>query len=437
MHGKKQFPNLLFHIISPEIVFVLALTLIFAQPTQAQTFNVLHTFTGGADGDHPTGQLTIDAAGNLYGTTEGNEGSHCYSGICGTVFELSNQGQDWLLTTLHVFRGVNDGSLPIAGVVFGPDGSLYGTTFSGGGGCGGGVEDDCGAVYKVTPPASAPGGGSWTESIVYAFLGNGIDGTNPEAPVAFDRAGKMYGTTCCGGTYDGGIVFQLTPSGDGWTESILHNFANGSGPPWDGGVPYSGVLIGESGNLYGTTPFGGHGGSGVIYRLTQSGSGWLETILYTLRGGVDGGLPWAGLISDAAGNLYGTTCCDGLGRGGTVYMLSPSGGNGTWTFHLLHTFMENDCYSPYDSGLVLDTAGNLYGTTEAGINGGGGCVFKLAPSNGGWTYTVLHNFTGSDGTYPVPGLVLDANGNLYGTTFEGGGTGCGGSGCGVVFEVTP
>jgi uncharacterized repeat protein (TIGR03803 family) len=433
MQIKEQFCNSLFRIISRAATVALAMAIVFAptvvltQSAQAQTFKVIHTFTGGADGAQPEGGLTLDQAGNLFGTAlEGGNGG-CDFGSCGTVFKLSHKGSNWLFNTLYAFSG-SDGESPGAGVIFGPDGSLYGTTEMG---------DIDGTVFNLRPSPTACKTAlcSWTHTVLYSFTGQRGDGANPGgAGVIFDRARNIYGTTVFGGGGNCahsfcGVVYKLTPSNGVWTESVLHIFAAGS----DGGNPGGGVILDNAGNLYGTTQLGGgYGcggyGCGTVFEMTPSGNQWTETILYSFHGGSDGNWPTGGLIADHSGNLYGAAPLGGAFGGGTVFELSPS--NGNWTFNLLYSLTGGD--GPWGS-LVMDAAGNLYGATNEEGAYGVGTVFKLTPSGGGWTYTDLYDFTGgNDGEYPICSVILDANGNIYGTAAGGGAYGYG-----VVWEITP
>jgi uncharacterized repeat protein (TIGR03803 family) len=372
------------------------------------TFNVLHSFTGGADGGTPTAGLTMDKAGNLYGVTG------LYA--AGTVFKLTYKGSGWVFTPLYSFQGGNDGANPEARVTVGPDGNLYGTT-AGGGGSG------WGTVFKLQPSPTACKTAlcPWTETVLYRFSG-GSDGGYPLAELVFDHAGNLYGTATYGGDqncYDGcGVVYKLTPSGGGWTESVLYSFTGGT----DGSNPEAGLIFDPAGNLYGTASGGGSNGNGTVYQLTPSGSGWTEKTIYSFTGGSDGGTPQASPVLDPAGNLYGTSTA-------AVYELSPSGGG--WTFSVLYNLTGPT------GALFLDASGNLYGGDPKGGYYKGGSIFKLAPSNGSWTPTLLYQFTGyGDGDDPI-GVVRDAKGNLYGTT-GGGGTYYGGvHGNGVVWEITP
>ncbi len=412
------------------LVLLFAMAMVATAPAHAQTFTVIHSFNGAQDGMYPEDGVTIDGAGNVYGTTSiGGSGTSCYEG-CGAAFKLTHRDSTWLLTPLHEFIGGGDGGNPVARLIVGPDGTLFGTTSQGGGsGCGG---IGCGTVFNLRPPARAVGNilGGFTETVIYRFSG-GSDGGSPRgADLIFDHAGNLYGTTLFGGggsCQDGcGTVFKLTRSGGNWTESVIHSF----GQSGDGMIPWAGVIFDHAGNLYGTTTNGGTYGQGTVYQLTPSGSGYTEQVLYSFHGPTDGGLPYGGVIMDSAGDLYGTTCCDGPSGGGTAFELNRSQG---WAFSVLATFPVDGS----EGSLVMDAAGNLYGTTFEGGGFGFGSVFKLTPSGGGWTYSLLHSFCAggwpcSDGAFPPSGLAFDNAGNLYGTTADGGATGGG-----VVFQITP
>ena len=298
------------------------------------------------------------------------------------------------------------------------------------------------SVAFSTPSAAQQG------TVVYSF-GTTPDGRYPAAGLVFDPAGNLYGMTGQGGVYSYGTVFELTPnSGGGWTELVLHSFNPNNTK--DGASPLGGLVIDASGNLYGTTELstGSNGGGTVFEMVAQAGGGWKEKILHTFTASSAGGqYPESTLILDAVGNLYGTTSYGGAGTGcgtlgcGTVFELLHSAG-GTWTERVLHTFTNDgtDGYTPF-GGLAFDSAGNLYGTTSSGGNvttcgSGVGCgtVFELTPTKSGWTEKILHNFTnnGTDGYAPPNGVVVDAHGNIYGTTQSGGL-----HGNGIAFELKP
>ncbi len=398
---------------------------------QAQSFNVIYTFTGQKDGANPYAGVNIDKAGNLYGTT--NVGGEYGNG---TVFKLKRTGSSWIISPLYSFTGGNDGAGPRARVVVGPDGGLYGTTFHGGGAGGAACNaQGCGTVFNLRPPAFACKSAlcPWKETILYRFAG-GTDGGEPLGDLIFDKAGNIYGTASVGGLTHGcggpgcGVVFELARSSGSWTQSVVHTFNGGSG---DGSFPNGGVVFDQSGNLYGTTfggGSGGLGGMGTVFQLTPSGSGWEENILYNFQGLTDGSQPNAGVVFDGSGNLYGSTVFNGTGLGGTVFELTPSGGN--WTFNTLYGLVGSA--GPFGN-LFMDATGNLYGTTYQDGLSLVGSIFELTPSIRGWTYTSLHDFTGdNDGELPISSLVFDSKGNMYGTTTYGGA-----HGDGVVVEVTP
>jgi len=393
--------------------------------SQAQTFSVIHTFTGRGDGFGPVAGVTIGPGGKLYGTT-------AQTPLPGTVFELKQSSGGWVLTTLFHFDGEH-GREPDGGIVFGPGGALYGTTSGGGSGsgCGG-----CGVVYSLRPPQnpcrsiSCP----WTPTLAYSFTGQ-PDGELPYiVNPLFDSAGHIYGTTDEGGSAGLGAVFELTPSNGGWTESVIQSFTG-----QNGANPYNGLILDSAGNLYGTATAEGPVGDGVVFELSPSGSGWTETILFDFpNANTNGAIPVGGLIFDQAGNLYGSTVYGGTSNNGTIFELSPSGGG--WSYTVLYNFgpgVIGGGGGPQGS-LAMDAAGNLYGTTHVSGANGYGSVFKLTKSGSGWTYTALHDFTGgSDGAYPFGGPAVDANGNVYGTTMNGGTSGLYCSSCGVVWEITP
>jgi len=360
-----------------------------------QSESVLYTFTGTTTGFHPVAGLVPDEQGNLYGTTyQGGNVGDCGGLGCGTVFKVTPGGAE---TVLHTFTGAPDGATPTAGLILDKEGNLYGTTQDGGASC-------CGTVFQVTPTGK--------ETILHSFTG-GADGGAPYAGLIRDGAGNLYGTTQAGGA-SYGTVFELTPRG---TLKVLYTFTGGA----DGGVPLGG-LVPWNGNFYGTTADGGASRAGTVFEVTRKGT---ETVLHSFSGGSDGVSPFAGLIRDKEGNLYGTT----LGGGG-----SGCGGSGCGTvFEVTQSGAETVLYSFTDggpvAGLVRDTQGNFYGTTERGGSSFDGTVFKLSPSG---VQTLLHIFTGgSDGQYPESGLVRVGKA-LYGTTFYGGPTDGG-----TVFSVIP
>jgi len=342
-----------------------------------------------------------------------------------SVFDYA-QARDFSM--LYSFQGGKDGSEPLASLAEDKQGNLYGTTFHGGN-----LHCDCGTVFKFASDR--------TETVLHAF-GKLLDGTSPQSSLVIDRKGNLYGTTYEGGSgkachdHSCGVVFKVLPDR---TEKILYSFQGGN----DGGQPASGLFVAGSGDFYGvTTGGGGTGckrtkGCGTVYMLAPRG---LETVVYRFQPGIDGTPPLGNLIMDEKGNLYGTTefggggNCGGKLGCGTVFKVAPDG-----TETVLHAFTGADGAFP-TGGVVLDSAGNLYGTTnEGGSHCGGGCgvIFKLAPNS---SETLLYSFCAqascADGSNPASGLVVDGSGNYYGTTSYGGDPACD-SGCGIVYKITP
>lgn len=387
----------------------------------AQTYTVLHAFTRAQDGAAPWGGLTIDAGGNLYGTaTAGGSGGSCMGG-CGTVFKLSQRNSNWTFSPLYNFTQA-DGAYPEGKLIFGRDGRLYGTTGQGGVAC---SSPGCGVIFALRPPATFCQSVIcfWSEQVLYQFAG-GNDGSRPTGDPVFDSAGNFIGTTYNGGASGVGTVYELTPAGGGWTESVIHTFSVN-----DGANPYGGLTQDSSGVLYGTTKVGGvfqH--AGVVYQLRNSSSGWLETVIHNFNG-TDGFEPLGAVAVDASGNVFGTTNHGGQGGGGggKAFEVSPSGSG--WDFALLYQFSG---ISGPAGDLIMDNSGALYGTTLTDGAFGFGSVFKLTYSGADWTMTTLHDFTGADGASPHGSMVFDSNGNLYGTAAAGGP-----HNLGVVWEIAP
>jgi uncharacterized repeat protein (TIGR03803 family) len=359
-----------------------------SQWAQAQTFSVIYSFQGKQDGRNPQVGLVLDA---IYGTAMLGGDPTC---ACGTIFELFPDGD---FRTLHIFVGT-DGANPAAGLVTDGSGNLYGTTSQGGVG-----NPSAGTVFKLAPPASQ--GEPWTETVVYTFPG-GVDGAHPYAGLTRDDAGNLYGTTNGGGASNYGTVFQLSAAGK---ETVLYSF---TGSP-DGANSYAGVIRDSTGNLYGTTSGGGAFGYGTVFKLSSTGQ---ETVLHSFNGGTDGAYPTAGLILDSSGNLYGTANEGGAADDeGTIFEITSAG-----SFSVLHTFTGSVAGANPAAGMIMDSAGNLYGTTaEGGDTDDDGTVFQLNPATG--SFTVLHTFaSGPVGNYPYTGLAFDSAGNLYGATEDGG-----------------
>ena len=303
----------------------------------------------------------------------------------------------------HTFGGV--ATNPDGGLIADSDGNLYGTTSSGAHG---------GTVFELVRGS----GGTWTYKVLHIFRVGG--GTDPQGALVLDQAGSLYGTTQMGGAHGEGIVFQLTPASNAWTETVLHDFDPSSG---DGANPVGGLIFDNLGNLYGTTTLGGANGLGTVFELIPASNGWTETVLYSFAGGDDGAGPRGPVTFDSTGNLFGTTGGGGAFDDGVVFDLTPNSAG--WTESVVYAFQGVDGLQP-EGGLVFDSSGNMYGTTQSGGNeeqSGGGVAFELSPVAGdGWTERVLHRFRihGGDGHAPNSALTFDRNGNLYGTTFFGG-----------------
>jgi len=360
---------------------------------QAQTYTALLKFPGAGGGNPFYGSLARDPSGNLYGTTiaGGTVGA-------GVLFKVDPQGQE---TVLLNFGDGNDGANPYAGVIRDSSGNLYGTTFYGG-------PASAGILYEL----DAAG----TEATLYAFTG-GADGANPEGGLSRDADGNLYGTTMRGGASGKGTVFQVDTSG---IETVLYSFTGGN----DGAFPAGGVIRDHTGNLYGTTNEGGTMNYGVVFRVDAAGH---EKVLHSFLGDADGRYPQAGLLRESSGNLYGVTVNGGttdeaLGAG-VVFKVAPGGAE-----TVLYEFTER-ANGAYPFGvMVMDPAGNLYGTTGGGGQNNRGVVFKLDTAG---TETVLHSFKGPEGAKPYAGVIRDSAGNLFGTTEDGG------NGSGVVFKLVP
>lgn len=425
-------------------IVVLAMMVFFAvavtQASQAQTFNVIYTFQGGYSGSNPLAGLTMDEAGNLYGTANigGNEG--CNNLGCGLVFKLSHKGSGWVYAPIYKFQSSNDGTNPAARVVFGPDSTLYGTTSAGGNyNC----KNGCGTVFNLKPPphvcttALCP----WTETILYQFTG-GTAGALPVGDLIFDQAGNLYGAAQSGGLgpctnpqngFRGcGVIYELTPSKGAWTETVLYSF-NGANA---GCFPNGGVIFDQAGNLYGVAGLCGAMGVGTVYELTPSGSGWTENTLFHFQGEY-GKYPTGSLVFDIYGKLFGATQTSTFDQPypGTLFEIGNS--NNTWVLAYLQ-YLSTGLY-PF-AGVTPDAAGNLYGDADGDRYESFGAVFQLQPSQGGWSYWTLFNFPGTDGMpgpdggTPYGPVVLDANGNIYGTCSIGGEKNYG---FGTVWEITP
>jgi uncharacterized repeat protein (TIGR03803 family) len=364
-------------------------------------------------------------------------------------------------TTLYTFPGGAEAGLPSGGLILDGQGNLYGTTretqlnlgtvfqvspalgtlntiytflgngdgsdpyanlsFDGPGNLYGTTTDFDSAYFGTVFELSPNGSGGWQKTTILQF--DGLDGLHPTSGLVIDRTGNVYGTTPNGGSGNFGLVFELSPGASGWTETVLHHF---------GGVfrPQGGLVFDPQGNLYGTANGGGPSGCGGVFELTPSSGNWNMKVLHAFRCGSDGANPEGTLAFDNMGRIFGTTNQGGAFKQGEVYMLTPRAGKG-WQNRVIHSFNGADGAFP-TAGVTLDAAGNIYGATLNGGVMGFGVVYKLtATSSTSWTHSILHAFTGPDGEYPSP-LLLDGVGDLFGTTTEGGA-----GNVGTVFEITP
>ena len=346
-------------------------------------------------------------------------------------------------SVLYSFQGSSDGSAPWSVLVADETGNLYGTTVQGG-------YYGYGTVFELTPPHGASS--AWTETVLYSFQG-GNDGALPYSGLVFDEAGNLYGTTSGGGNeqacFECGTVFRLAPpatAGGSWTETVLYTFGVTT---TDAAIPYAGLIIDDDGNLFGTTRAGGDSFEGTVFELSapdDPGGNWHERILYSFTGGNDGGLPQGGVVRKS-GALYGTTIAGGAFGYGTVFQLTRPGGHGPWSENVLYSFTGGvDGGEPFGTP-VFDRSGRLFGTTATAGNagcGGIGCgtVFQLSPASAGWSASTLYSFTGnSDGGSPLSTLIIDRSGALFGTAAIGGNMNqnCNAlsNQCGTVFELKP
>lgn len=418
--------------------------------------DILYGFTGGADGGGPLGGLVSDDQGNLYGTTAAGGLAGCESPVdapgCGVVFQLTppaNGHGAWQEKVLYTFTGGADGNGPLAGLVRDANGNLFGTTPAGGataGECSAG----CGVVFEISPPAG--GQGAWTETILHRFGAASGDGAFPAGGLALDTQGNLFGTTPAGGSDGLGTVFELSPQGGGWVETILHNFKRG-----DGEAPVAGLLLDTDGTLFGAAELGSSGGKfckssqdcGTLFSLSppagRAGT-WTYTVLFRFPGdGRDGLYPKAPVLKDDQGRLLGTTNNFGLSHGqqanGTVFRLTPPAKSGTaWTLETLFAFTDIGTYP--EAPVLLGRHHALFGTTMQSGTGlrGNGLVFQLSPpahGGGAWTETPLFSFPAArDGAFPMGALITDSRGRLYGTT-SAGGAACSVPFCGTVYRVAP
>jgi uncharacterized repeat protein (TIGR03803 family) len=400
--------------VSRTLILSAATALLATAAWAASTTKLIYSFAGSTDGEYTDTELVADSAGNLYGTSvQGGT----YGG--GTIFQVTPAGGH---TVLYNFTGGADGGEPYKGVTLDAQGNLYGTAVTGGGGS---CEGGCGVVFKLTNS-----GGVWTQSVIHTFIGTS-DGSGPGSPVSIDQHGNVYGTTPTGGAFGMGTVYQLRPTASGWTIRVIHTFSGGN----DGGGGSAGrLLIDSAGNLFGACTVGGVHGFGTIYQLSFHQGQWQFATLYAFKDQPDGALPYGGLVFDKQGNLYGTTYYAGANDFGTVYKLTHN--NGAWTEKVLYSFKGGlDGASPISS-LVSDAAGNLYGTTSDG--GASNCIcgviFKMThTASGKWAESVVYRFPGTPNPgFSYNGMVNGATGTFYGATVHGGS-----DNDGAIYELVP
>jgi uncharacterized repeat protein (TIGR03803 family) len=386
-------------------------TLAFVVSAQAQTVDTIYKFDAAAgEGSLPYSGLIEDAAGNFYGTTA-DGGAH----NAGTVYRLSlNSSGGFTHTILYSFKGGStDGAFPHASLFRDSAGNLYSTTVDGGNTaatCTLGPFPGCGVIFKLTPTKT----GQWTETVLHRF--SGTDGGNSFSGLIRDAAGNVYGVTLNGGSHAMGVAFELSLTSTGWKETVLHNFAGGT----DGALPFiqcASLAMDASGNLYGSTYKGGTANAGTVFKLsppTKTSTTWSEKILYTFQSGTDGSEPFTGVILDKSGNVYGTTTFGGTGgnNGGIVFELTAANG---YAKTVLHNFNRlTDPAEDFPNALTFDANGNLWDMTEYAL-------FKLSPGTSGWTETFVFNWGQTPGwsTAFTP-LIIDSHGVIWGTDTWGG-----------------
>jgi uncharacterized repeat protein (TIGR03803 family) len=410
------------------VVQVFGFVVILPQPQVAYaegTLEVIHSFDDDG-GSYPSTDLVADAQGNLYGmAVQGGE----FGG--GTVFRLSPTESGWQQTVLYNFTGGKDGGQPYGGVTLDAAGNIYGSAVVGGkaqaGTCP--AEDGCGVVWRLSND-----NGTWTHKVLHYFDGL-HDGYGPGGPVVLDANGSLYGMTAVGGAYGLGTIYQIQPvpgTADKWGLRVIHDFTGGV----DGGAGSSGrLLVDETGSLFGVATIGGDYGQGIVFKMTAGASGkFRQETLYSFKGEPDAGFPYGGLARDAAGNLYGTSYYSGAHGDGTVFQLEARP-NGRYRERVLYSFEGDEAGAYPIGGLVIDAAGNLFGTTSEEGSPGCGCgtIYKVSPVGDEWEYSVVYSFTGTpDAAFSYSGLYADAAGDLYGTTVHGGE-----HNDGAAFKITP
>jgi uncharacterized repeat protein (TIGR03803 family) len=393
-------------LLPAALVAALLVTSAWASPK----FHVMHAFAGGNDPWGPTGVLTLDSAGNLYGTSFYGGSTDCGGYGCGTVFRLTPKNGHWAETVLYNFPSLVSYAGASGPLAFDSAGNIYGIgIFS---------YYDNGQFYGGELFQVLHDGGSYTGSTLHAFVGGNDDGSYPNPGLVRDGAGNLYGSTQQGGDLNNnGVIFEFSPNGDGtWTETLLYQFGQGKSY-----LPMGPMIIDKAGNLYGTTTGGGAYGVGSVYKLSQANGVWTIESLYDFTPSPNYGEPPTpgGLVMDAEGNLYGNTQYDGVYGVGSLFKLTPT--VGYWKFSLIHSFTGSTDGGYPVGGIAIDPQGNLYGTTYSGGLFQYGTVYKFSPgSKGSWSESVLHNFADTTDGYNAQGVILDSLGNIYGVTENGG-----------------
>jgi len=440
MRSRKRFACVCATTATRCFLAIVLLPLATGRFASAQVEHVIHIFANAPDGWEPNAGLVADQAGNLYGTTVVGGSFQC----CGSVFELSpptSRGGAWTEWVIYSFTQANDGGqYPMGTLLIDHQGNLYGTTLANQ------IKDGFGGgsiVFELSPPATP--GGTWSKADLYKFPTSQKIGADARGNLIMDGLGDLFATTSQGEDNAPGEIFELRPpaiTGSRWRRVTLHNF----GAAGDG-ANVNNNLIMRHGSIYGTTYMGGAGGKGTVFELKQVSGVWRERVIYSFIGS-EAAFPRAGLTFDSAGNLYGTTLGGGTAKCqcGVVFKLSPPVASGdAWTETTLYSFTDGKDGGYPLASLIVDKAGNLYGTASGGglrntLTNNNGTVFELSPPTAtgvAWTLTTLHEFGGpayGDGRTPL-GELFALKGKLYGTTFVGGDTLAGGGG--IVFEISP
>jgi uncharacterized repeat protein (TIGR03803 family) len=332
------------------------------------TFKVIYAFTGNADGGTPTGHLTFDSQGDLYGTTSfgGTVNGYCAYG-CGTVFRLRPSSGTWKFKTIHSFSGP-DGSNPRTGLTPDNFGNLYGTTANY-------LGEGAGTIFELSPS-----GGNWKLTTLHFLANSGLEGAYPNSDLAIDAAGNVYGAAQNGGSSNAsclgycGTLFELSPAGGTWNFSVLHTFLGAK--HGDGAAPWGHLALDEAGNLYGTTSEGGNTSCdcGAVFKMSQSSGTWKEQVLYRFTK-PNYGSPLGGITIDQTGSLYGTTSAGNA----EVFKLSPNANSNSWKYSSLFSAPNNNDGAAPLAGVILDPSGNIYGTTTIGGFYSCGTLFELSP----------------------------------------------------------